>query len=166
MKSVIETFDEEITKLNDAVLRDKEVFGELPYAVHHSSLGVFDSRKSDEAKLSRVEGWFPLDNPVVGTCRNCGHRGLVDDPEVGLYKRGRLELAENPKIDSMIIPDHSGDVAKLSRVHHWAYVTNPVVGTCRSCKTRGLMDNPAIGILKGREPLPLSPAWEDWLNGD
>jgi hypothetical protein len=40
---------------------------------------------SDFPKLNKVKTWINVDNPVVGTCRNCNHRGLVNDPCIGLY---------------------------------------------------------------------------------
>lgn len=38
----------------------------------------------------KVKCWLSVGNPVRGTCRRCGHRGLVDDAIIGLYlKEGR-----------------------------------------------------------------------------
>jgi len=39
----------------------------------------------DIYKLSRVKKWVNVSNPVFGTCRKCGHRGLVNSPCIGLY---------------------------------------------------------------------------------
>jgi len=39
----------------------------------------------DAYKISQVKTWVNVNNPIFGTCRHCGHRGLVDDPCIGLY---------------------------------------------------------------------------------
>lgn len=36
-------------------------------------------------KIKQVKDWVYVTNPVIGTCRNCGHRGFVNDPCIGLY---------------------------------------------------------------------------------
>ena len=35
--------------------------------------------------LPQVKTWVPVINTVIGTCRNCGHRGIVDDPCIAIY---------------------------------------------------------------------------------
>ena len=45
------------------------------------------TRYWDAAKLARVDHWVGVENPVIATCRCCGYRGLVDKPEIGIYKR-------------------------------------------------------------------------------
>jgi len=44
-------------------------------------------RQDDTYKLSKVSAWIGVDNPIIATCRNCDHTGLVDNPTLGLYRK-------------------------------------------------------------------------------
>lgn len=126
------------------------------------------TRREDAEKLSRVDSWAEMDNPVVGTCRNCEYRGLVDEPEVGMFKVSGLEFSLVQKPAPLIKVTRREDAEKISRVAYWKYLDNPVVGTCRICGNRGLVDDPAVGIYRSPKPEPIIPHndWNDWLNGD
>ncbi len=39
----------------------------------------------DMLKTLNPGKWVNVQNPVIGTCRNCGHRGFVSDPSIYLY---------------------------------------------------------------------------------
>lgn len=43
-------------------------------------------------------------------------------------------------------PLNSCDIAKIHRVKKWAYLANPVIGTCRYCGYRGFVKNPVVGL--------------------
>ena len=47
--------------------------------------------REDREKLSNVTAWVNIDNPVIGTCRSCGSRGLISDPRIGFYSIGHVE---------------------------------------------------------------------------
>ncbi|MFH1072236.1 MAG: hypothetical protein V1743_02290 [Nanoarchaeota archaeon] len=113
-------------------------------------------RPDDYLKVMRVDTWLAVDNPVIGTCRNCGARDHIDDPVIGLYPEGLKSRAtttslyydqpSTPSIrDYMPIPK-SEDYTKLSKVRSWMNIDNPVYGTCRHCGHRGLVDSPSIGL--------------------
>lgn len=39
----------------------------------------------DFIKMSLVDSWIKVFNPVVASCKCCGYRGCVSNPTIGLY---------------------------------------------------------------------------------
>lgn len=106
--------------------------------------------ESDAMKICRVMRWQTVEEPVLGTCRNCGHRSLLLGPCVGLYEGNKLLRSEDT--DLVVTPlsyqtkFSSGDINKMAHVTEWVSISNPVIGVCRRCLHKGIVDDPCIGL--------------------
>jgi hypothetical protein len=94
--------------------------------------------------------WARITNPVVGTCRGCGERDLVNRPVIGLYTNLPCVRVGKPASFSMLnscdaTPPVGMYCSAPKPVRSWVPVVNPVIGTCRHCGYRGLVDRPVIG---------------------
>jgi len=98
--------------------------------------------------------WVPITTPVIGTCRMCGVRDLMDKPVVGLYTdEPRLRFNKATSFCSLDAYDTSpiGTLGRRDRfspnnVNAWVPVLDSVIGTCRHCGYRGLVHHPVMGV--------------------